>query len=265
MPKLTWGDPGSRFYETGVDQGVLYVGSNAGVVWNGLVSVNEEPDGGQSQGYYYDGIKYANSSSLEEYKATLEAFTYPVEFEVCDGTAQPLAGMFVTHQKRSSFGLSYRTRIGNDLSGFDLGYKIHLVYNLLAEPTTRENTTIDDSLEANNFSWNLTSRPIAVPNGYRHTAHFVFDSRYSAPEAIQSVENILYGTEASNARMPTIEELFAIYTDAAVFVVTDLGAGGYSVSGPDILVQVLNETDYSISGPTTLYLGDDTYSISSST
>lgn len=262
MAKLTWGDPETRLFEVGVDQGVLYVGSGAGVAWNGLVSVNEETDGGESNPLYYDGFKYNNAQSSEEYSATIEAFMYPREFEVCDGIAQPLDGFYVSHQKRKSFGLSYRTRIGNGLKGPDYAYKIHLIYNATVEPSGRNNQTIDDNLEANNFTWKVTTRAQLV-DGFRNTAHFAFDSRYSPPEALQAIEGILYGTNENQPRLPTVQELFDIYTASATFVVTDNGDGTFSVSGPDILVYMLDATSFSLSGPTVLYVDDDTYTVES--
>lgn len=264
MAKLSWGNPGTRLFEAGVDRGVLYVGSSAGVAWNGLVSINEETDGGEANPLYYDGYKYGNGSSSEEYSATIEAFVYPREFDVCNGIAEPLEGFYVPNQKRKPFGLSYRTRIGNDLKGSDYAYKIHLIYNATVEPSSRNNQTIDDDLEANNFTWKVTTRAPFV-NGFRSTAHFAFDSRYSPPEALQAIEGILYGTNENQPRLPTVQELFDIYSAAATFVVTDLGDGVFSVAAPDILVSVLSSTVYRISGPTVVYAGDDTFTVSSST
>ncbi len=264
MPTLVWGAAGTRFFEAGVDKGVLYVGSNPGIAWNGLVSINEETDGGEAQPFYYDGIKYLNIAAAEEFKATLEAFTYPDEFGVCDGTANPFDGLFITHQRRVPFGLSYRTKVGNDLDGSDHAYKIHLIYNALAEPASRSNSTIDEALAPTNFSWNLSTRAPAIAD-FRRTAHFIVDSRTAAPEALQDIESILYGTDELGARLPSIEEILEIFTNAAVFVVTDNGDGTFTVTGPDILFEMLSEDTFQITSPTAIVIDDDTYTLSSST
>lgn len=263
MPKLTWGDTGKRFYESGVDRGVLYVGSNPGVSWSGLVSVNETPSGGEAKPFYFEGIKYLNYSAQEEFEATIEAFTYPDEFAECDGTAVPFSGLYITHQRRRSFGFTYRTKIGNDTVGPEFGYKIHLVYNALAEPSSRDNASISDSVDPNNFSWKITTRPPAMPD-FKRTSHFVIDSRFASPDALAVMEAILYGTDEEAARLPSIAEVFDIFTENALFVVTDNGDGTYSVTGPDYLIQMFDATTYQIESPTAIVIDEDTYTLSSS-
>lgn len=262
MPRLTWGDPGSRYYETGVDHGVLYIGTNPGVPWNGLISVEEEPNGGNAQSFYIDGDKYLHFSGREEFKATVNAYTYPSEFEACDGTIQPLPGLFVTHQKRKSFGFSYRTGIGSDLHGIDKAYRIHLVYNALAEPASRTHSTIGESAEAEELSWSLTTKAPKI-GSFRRTAHFIIDSRYAAPEAMVAIETILYGSDVSVSRIPTVQEIFDVFSESATFIVTDFGDGTFEVSGPDYLVSLLDETSFQLSGTTVLFIDDETYSVSS--
>ncbi len=209
MPKLTWGAAGSRFYEAGVDRGVLYVGELAGVSWNGLTGVNESSSGGDAKPFYIDGIKYLNTSAAEEFEATITAYTYPDEFAHCDGTYQPRPGMFITQQRRQSFGLSYRTKVGNDLSD-DAGYKIHVVYNALASPTARSNKSLGDSSDPTDFSWSITTRPPST-TAYKPTAHLVIDSRSTDPSILSLVEDILYGTDEDPARIPSFTELIEVF------------------------------------------------------
>jgi hypothetical protein len=194
----------------GVDQGVLYVGTAEGVPWNGLVSVSEAPTGGDATPYYVDGIKYLNRLAGEEFEATLEAYTYPNEFATCDGTSPYKNGLFVTQQKRKPFGLSYRTKIGNDVDGADHAYKIHLIYNALASPSPRSNDTITDSVDPFNFSWKLTTTPPAIA-GRKPTSHFMIDTRETPFEVLTRIEEILYGSDDEASRLPTIPELVYIF------------------------------------------------------
>lgn len=263
MPRLTWGNSGKRFYEAGVDRGVLYVGSQAGVPWNGLVSVSENPEGGESRSYYFDGIKYQVISAAEEFSATIEAFTYPDEFAVCDGTATPHPGFYITHQRRVPFGFSYRTRVGNDLDGPEHGYKIHLVYNALAEPSDHVSNTLGSSIDPDNFSWRITTKAPVI-DGFARTAHFVIDSRTASPSAFSEIEDILYGTDAENSRLPTISELFEIFLVNAIFVITDHGDGSWTATGPDILIKMIDETSFEINSVTAFYVDGESYTISSS-
>lgn len=221
MTQLVWGAEGERFFEAGVDRGVLYV-DNAGVAWNGLVSVNESPVGGEALPYYVDGVKYLNQAAREEFEATIEAYTYPDEFSECDGTAELKEGLFATQQVRKPFGLSYRTKIGNDLEGIDHGYKIHLVYNALTSPSKKDNTTFSEEISPFNFSWGITAKPLVL-DGYRPTAHFIIDSRSTPEELLSDIEDILYGTAIENPRLPTIYELIALVMTLDIALV-DAGA-----------------------------------------
>lgn len=214
MARLNWSAVGERFYETGVDRGVLYVGDIPGVAWTGLTSVSESPTGGEAKPYYIDGIKYLNLSSAEEFEATIEAFASPPEFGPCDGTASIQNGLFVTQQPRKSFGLSYRTKIGNDVDGSDYGYKIHLVYNALAAPSGRSNNTMGDSTDPIGLSWAITTLPPAI-TGYKPTAHFVIDSRTTAPFRLSSIEEILYGSESGSPRLPSAQDLTSLFSEMA--------------------------------------------------
>jgi hypothetical protein len=263
VPKITWDDVGIRFYESGVDRGVLYVGANPGVSWSGLVSVSESVSGGEAKPFFFEGIKYLNYSSPEDFEATIEAFTYPDEFAECDGTQVPLGGLSITNQRRRSFGFSYRTQIGNDTNGSEHGYKIHLVYNALAEPSARDNRSIGESADPNNFSWKITTRPVIVEN-FRRTSHIIIDSRFSAPEALAVVESIIYGSDEEAARLPTTAEVFEIFTENATFVVTDNGDGTWTATGPDYLIQMIDAVTFQIESPTAIVIDEDTYTLSSS-
>lgn len=210
MTRISWGDPGERFFEAGVDRGVLYVDDAEGVPWNGLISVAEAPTGGETTPYYVDGVKYFEKASNEEFEAEIEAYTYPVEFSECDGTKLVKHGLFATQQARKSFGLSYRTGIGNDTNGVQHGYKIHVVYNATAAPTSRENSTIGDTVDPFNFTWKVTTRPPRF-KGYKPTAHFVIDSREAPVAVLETLENILYGNFENTSRLPSAPELLYIF------------------------------------------------------
>ena len=210
MAVLVWGNIGERYYETGVDRGVLFPKTGDGVPWNGLISVSEAPSGGEPRPYYLDGFKYLNLATAEEFEATIDAYSAPDEFDNCDGTASIHNGLFITQQKRESFGLSYRTRIGNDVDGTDHGYKIHLVYNALASPSSRSNSTLNDSTSPITFSWAITTAPPTI-TGFKPSAHFVIDSRKTDPLVLESVEAILYGDSVGNSRLPDVDELIALF------------------------------------------------------
>lgn len=210
MTRLKWGEIGERFYEVGVDRGVLYVDDNPGVSWNGLVSVSESPNGGEAQAYYLDGIKVFNRANSEEFEATIEAYTYPPEFDQCEGERAIRNGLAITQQSKKSFGLSYRTKIGNDVDGVEHGYKIHLIYGALANPSQRSNNTIGDSIDPFNFSWQITTKPPSIKE-HKPTSHFIIDSRETPPIVLLRIEEIIYGTFDGNPRLPTIPELLYIF------------------------------------------------------
>lgn len=216
MAELKWDQVGERVYETGVDHGVLYLPDNAGnydtgVAWNGLVSVTESPSGAEASPQYADNIKYLNLVSAEEFGATIEAFTYPDEFAQCDGTAAPTPGVLIGQQSRRIFGLSYRSRVGNDVDGTDFGYKLHLIYGALAAPTEKGYTTINDSPEAITFSWEVSTTPVEVP-GFKPTAQLTVDSTKVDADALEALEALLYGTPGTDPQLPlpaTVIGLFA--------------------------------------------------------
>lgn len=221
MTRLNWDARGERFFETGVDRGVLYVGNNVGVAWPGLISVGENPSGGEPRPYYIDGVKYLNLSSAEEFQATIAAFSSPKEFGVCDGEAAIQNGLFVTQQPRKAFNFSYRTQIGNDIEGKAHGYKIHLVYNALAGPSSRTNSTVASETEPGSLSWEITTLPPSL-TGRKPTSHFVIDSRSTPKGLLNAIEDILYGSAAAQPRMPLVSELVTLFKSPGPVVRTNI-------------------------------------------
>ena len=210
MTRLSWGTPGERFYETGVDRGVLFV-TSTGVAWSGLISVTEKSTGGDLTPLYVDGFKYNQYVSSDEFEATIEAYSAPREFGACDGTTELMSGLSVTQQKRKQFGLSYRTLKGNDADGDTLGYKIHLVYNALVAPSERNNQTQGDGVNPLTFSWDLTTLPEQL-EGVRPTAHFIVDSTRADTDALAYLEDHLYGTDAITPTLLTPTQLVSLFS-----------------------------------------------------
>lgn len=218
MPQLlTWDGVGEKLYESGVDHGVLYLPNASGVydtgfAWNGLISVTESPSGAEANPQYADNIKYLNLLSAEEFGGTIEAFTYPPEFGVCDGSVSPEPGVTLGQQSRKAFGLCYRTKIGNDVDGQDHGYKLHLVYGAQVSPSEKAYQTINDSPEAITFSWEFTTTPAPV-SGHKPTAVITIDSTLADPTDLAALEAILYGdtTGPTQPELPTPDEVLALF------------------------------------------------------
>lgn len=214
MPKLLWDQSGERLYETGVNKGVLYPqGADGkypqGVAWNGLTAVTESPSGAEATPLYADNIKYLNLMSAEEFGATIEAYTYPDEFAACNGEAELTKGVSIGQQKRTAFGMSYQTRVGNDIESNEHGYKIHLIYGALAAPSEKAYATVNDSPEAITFSWEVTTTPVEV-TGFKPTASLVIDSTKIEEDKLTAIEKILYGDETNEARLPLPDEVLSI-------------------------------------------------------
>lgn len=214
MSQIKWDQTGEKKYELGVDHGVLYRHGDSGETlqeyalaypWNGLTAVNEAPDGGDANDQYADNIKYVTIMGTENYVATIEALNYPPEFAECDGSAEIAPGVYAGQQRRKPFGFTYRTKIGNDVDGEDAGYKLHLVYGMLASPSDKDYETMNESPEAMTFSWEC--RGTAVPcTGYRPTAHLVIDSTKTDATKLAALEAILYGQDASEAKDAVYKE-----------------------------------------------------------
>lgn len=209
MARLSWGSMGDRFYEAGIDRGVLFPQTGPGVAWKGLISVNETPSGVMSMPFYQDGINYLNVLSLEEFNATIAAFSAPTEFDACDGKASIANGLYATQQPREPFGLSYRTNIGNDLDGLEHAYKLHFVYNALATPSSRENKSLGGIATPIIFSWAVSTIPMAIAS-YKPSAHLIVDSRHVADSIMSTVEDYIYGTESVAPALPTPTALIAM-------------------------------------------------------
>lgn len=226
MSKITWDNAGERYYETGVKNGVLYpiqTGGvySLGVAWNGLTAITESPSGAESTPLYADDIKYLNLLSNEEFGCTIEAYTYPDEFAECDGSVALTAGVMIGQQKRKTFGLCYKTTLGNDADGNDYGYKLHLIYGCLAAPSEKAYATINDSPEAITFSWEVTTTPVNV-TGYKPTSQITIDSTKVNAAKLASLEQILYGkdptteggTDGTNPRLPLPDEVATLMAEA---------------------------------------------------
>lgn len=215
MSRITWDNVGERTYETGVDHGVLYPQKNGkyegGVAWNGLISVSENPSGAEDNALYADNIKYLNIKSAEELGLTVECYTYPDEWLECDGSAIIAPGVLVGQQKRNTFGLCYRTKVGNDTEGEDHGYKLHLVYGCSASPSERSYQTVNDSPEAITFSYDVTTTPVPM-TGYKPVALLTIDtSKVKDLELMANLEKILYGDEENEPRLPFPDEVSEIF------------------------------------------------------
>ena len=260
MTELTWSDVGERFFETGVDRGVLYVGSAPGVPWNGLVSVDEAPTGGELQTFYMDGNMYYAGVTPEEFRATIKAFYSPPEFDVCEGIAPIVPGLYTTRQPRVPFGFSYRTQIGNDVDGQEHGYEIHIVYNAIASGTDKSHSSINDSPDPSIFSWEIVSKPNAIattaPSGHLFVSTLTMDS-----VAITQIEDVLYGTSSTPPRLPLPAELATLAIPPDLTIVTP-GDGTFSASGADPIV-VLGTDTFTMTDPDVVFIDADTYTATS--
>lgn len=253
MTALQWDQAGQRLYETGVDHGVLYIPNVSGVydtgyAWNGLTTVTESPSGAEPSAQYADNIKYLNLISTEEFGGTIEAFTYPDEFGQCDGSAEPQAGVMVGQQGRKAFGLAYRTRMGNDIDGTDHGYKLHLVYGCQAAPSEKAYATINDSPEAISFSWEFTTTPVAV-TGLKPSALLTIDSTEVAAGDLTMLEDILYGTEGVDPRLPLPDEVISLFAGAITEVrLTGANAPTYDSVTHVVTIPTVTGVTFTING-----------------
>lgn len=224
MSKMVWDVIGEREFETGVDHGVLFpMSGNAytkGVAWSGLSSVNESPSGGESTPVYADNIKYLDMMSNEEFGGTIEAYMYPDEFAACDGSAEASDGLYLEQQTRKSFGFSYRTLVGNDTEGTDYGYKLHIIYNAKANPSEKSRSTVNDSPEATTLSWEFKTTPVVLNTinpetnkPYKATSHIVIKSTRANAAKLAELEDILYGTETTDPRLPLPDEILSLFAE----------------------------------------------------
>ena len=219
MSKLKWDQIGERLYETGVDKVVLFPMESTGqygtgVAWNGISAVNESPSGAEPTALYANNGKYLNLISNEDFAATIVAFTYPDEFEECDGSKEIAPGVVIGQQKRKVFGLAYRTLLGNDVDGNDHGYKLHLVYGCLAAPSENNHSTVNDSPEAGTMSWSVSTTPVEVADA-KPTATVTIDSTKADKAKLKKLEDMLYGTEQAESKLPLPAEVITLMKDAA--------------------------------------------------
>lgn len=282
MTRITWDNIGERFYETGVEHGVLYpYKDNAyqnGVAWNGLTAVSESPEGAEATPLYADNIKYLNLISNEEFKATIEAYTYPDEFAECDGSAALATGVMVGQQKRTMFGLSYVTKVGNDTDGTDKGKKYHIIYGATAAPSEKSYATINDSPEAITFSWEVSTVPIEIGEGFKPTAHIVIDTtKVNDSEKITALEALLYGDANGNATLPTVAQLLSIFGDETYKLTLTQGedttlsvtrngtalANNADISAGDVLTITVTGGTVTVNG--TAFTSGNTYTVAGNT
>jgi hypothetical protein len=219
MPRLTWDNIGERLFETGIQKGVVYPLDETnkytgGEAWNGLVSIAESPSGAEPTALWANDTKYGELLSTEEFAGTIEAYTYPDAFAKCDGSAELTTGVRVRQQVRKTFGLTYRSGLANDTEGVEYGYIIHLVYGCKASPSEKTNSTINDSPEANTMSWEFTTTPVSV-TGHKPTSHIEIDSTKVDATKLKTLEDILYGSDSEEARLPLPDEVKTILESAA--------------------------------------------------
>jgi hypothetical protein len=262
MAVLTWDDVGERVYQTGIDHGVLYLHDGTVVPWNGLVDV-EESTSQELKSFFLDGVKYLENLSPGDFLGKLKAFTYPDEFDQVNGIAKVAPGLAYYEQPPKSFNLSYRTRIGNDLDD-DFGYKIHILYNIIANPDPYAYTTDKDSgVQPITFGWSLTGTPPKIDK-LRPTVHISIDSRDAPPEILKIVEDKLYGTATTSPSLPPITEIGEYFGYLGALLIIDHGDGSWSaIDESDTYITMIDDVTFQIVGADATYLDPDTYEISS--
>lgn len=259
MTRLQWDQPEERFYEAGLDRGVLYLSDGSGVPWNGLVSVKETNDGDTSTPFYVDGVKYIDHHVIGDYLATLEAFTYPDEFLEYEGQVEIDYGVFAGEQPPKTFSLSYRTKISHGLNA-DAGYQIHVVYNLTAVPSDKAYSTLSNTPTPMTFTWEIAATPEAV-EGFRPTAHVIIDSRYMHKYAIANLETLLYGSNTKNAHLPELYELLNIAQNWRLIRIIDNGDDTWTAIGPDEYIREIDEGVIEIENATITPIDANSYYI----
>lgn len=264
MTRLQWNLPGENIFEAGVDRGVLYDHSGEGVGWNGLISVTEDSTT-DVEAVYFDGIKFNDIITLGEFTGSITAFTYPEEFNAYDGIAEDQTGVFLHQQRPRRFSICYRTLIGDDITEFAKGYKIHIVYNLTAKPASRDRQTLKlEDPELLEFTWNVSSIPEPIA-GYHPTSHFVIDSRHMDPWLLADIEDILYGDDVHNASLPPLQSFATFIRKWNRLIITDNGDGTWTADAmEDGVIVMTSDTEFLITADTILYHDPETYDIWSS-
>lgn len=263
MTALTWDEIGERIYQIGVDHGVLYLHGETGVVWNGLIDV-EESSSSELKEYHLDGVKYLEVLTPGNFTGKLKAFTYPDEFDSVNGIGHVNPGFSLYDQPYKSFNLSYRTRIGNDIDGTDHGYKIHILYNVLAKPESHSFDTLKDSaVTPIEFTWSLTGTPTKLDR-YRPTVHVSIDSTQTDPAVLQLIEDQLYGTASINPSLPSILQIAEYFGYLGALIIVDHGDGTWSaIDESDTYISMLDATTFLIDDVDASYSDADTYQVSS--
>jgi len=260
LAKLAWDQVGQRFFQTGVDRGVLYLTDSA-VAWNGLTSVDVDSDN-DLQSYYLDGAKYLQTVSPSDFAGKMKALTYPEEFDSVNGIENEDSGLSYYNQKPESFNLSYRTRIGNDLDGVDHGYKIHILYNVMASPDSYSYQTLQETLTPIEFGWTLSATPPFI-DGHRPTSHISIDSTKVNPLVLESIETSLYGSAISNPYLPTIEEIITLLEQFGSLIIVDNGDGTWTaIDAADQYITMTNSTTFEIDNVDATYSDVSTYTVS---
>lgn len=261
MAPLVWDAVGDRQYETGVDRGVIYLPDGRAVPWNGLTSVQERSSR-EVQSYFMDGVKFLEKHTPSDYAADIGAYTYPPELDDLIGLESDVAGLFFHDQSSKFFSLSYRTKVGNDTEGLEFGYKIHIVYDVMATPQGTTHQTISESPSVAEFSFSLAGVP-PLYDGHRPTMHLSIDSTRTDPARFAAMEDLLYGTQANDARLPTIQQLTEIFELYNALVITDNGDGTWTATDlTDSYITMDSPTQFTITDADATYLDADTYSIS---
>lgn len=264
MPTLVWDQTGERFYQTGIDRGVLYLHDGRSAVWNGLTKVEESSDV-ELKSFHLDGVKYLEVLVPGDFQGKLSAFTYPDEFDSVNGIGSGSPGLDYYDQPSKSFNLSYRTVIGDDVSGMEYGYKIHLLYNVIANPDSHSFDTLTDS-GANpiEFSWSLSGTPPPMIEGFRPTVHLSIDSIETPIDVLQMLEATLYGTKFSNPSLPSLQEVAEMFGYLGALIIIDHGDGTWSaIDEADTYITMLNSTLFEIDDADVTFLDDTTYEIQS--
>lgn len=258
MTKIIWDSVGDRFYETGVDRGVLYLSDDSGVPWNGLKSASIETENSDSTSLYYDGRKSFDLKNPGDFSVSISAITYPDEFVEYTGLELYNDGVYIDNQSDKTFGLSYRTFIANDILNTSYGYKIHVMYDLTAVPEGIPYETLNDSPNPIEFNWKLLGRPQYL-DYHRQSSHFIIDSTKIHPTALSNIEDILYGTSSTPPRLPNITELLS---HVSIFIV-DNGDGTWTATGPSYYISMLDSETFQITDCNAVYIDANTYALAS--
>lgn len=263
MTAIQWHEVGSKFYEAGLDRGVLYVEGQTGVPWNGLISVTERTEISKTP-VYLDGVKFNDIVGVGDFSGTIKAFTYPDAFEECQGVFEDKTGFFLTGQAPKRFNLVYRTKVGEGSTDIDEGYKIHILYNLTATPNAVNRKTLSLDVDPLEFDWAVTAIPEQV-EGFRPTAHVIIDSRKTDPWLLQDLEAILYGDDTRDPTLPPLMTLMSFLRKWDRIIIVDNNDGTWSaISARDDLITMLNANTFQITEANATFLDADTYTISSS-